>query len=152
MRNLKKLVAFIVTLAMIATFAIPAFAAAPTDVVGTAYEGAVSRLVALGVINGYPDGTFGPEDSITRAQFAAIVVRALGYESLAATAAGITKFSDVAANHWGAGYINIAVSLGIIKGYGDGKFGPEDKVTFDQAVTMIVRALGQEAYAEAKGG
>lgn len=152
MRNLKKLVALIVTIAMIATFAIPAFAAAPADVVGTDYEGAVTRLQALGVINGYPDGTFGPNDSITRAQFAAIVVRSLGYESLAATAAGVTKFSDVAANYWGAGYINLAVSLNIIKGYGDGKFGPEDKVTFDQAVTMIVRALGQEAYAETKGG
>ena len=152
MRNLKKLVAFIVTLAMIATFAIPAFAAAPADVVGTDYEGAVSRLVALGVINGYPDGNFGPDDSITRAQFAAIVVRALGYESVAASAAGVTKFSDVAANNWASGYINLAVSLGIIKGYGDGKFGPEDKVLYEQAVTMVVRALGQDAFAEKKGG
>ena len=152
MRNLKKLVALIVTIALMATLAIPAFAATPKDVVGTDYEGAVTRLVALGVITGYPDGNFGPNDTITRAQFAAVVVRSLGYETIAETAKGVTKFSDVAANYWGAGYINLAVSLGVIKGYGDGKFGPEDKVTFEQAVTMVVRALGQEFLAEQKGG
>lgn len=152
MRNLKKLVALIVTLALLATFAIPAFAATPADVKGTDYEGAVTRLAALGVINGYPDGTFGPNDPITRAQFAAVVVRALGNESLASTASGVTQFSDVPATHWASGYINIAVSLKIINGYGDGKFGPDDKVTFDQAVTMIVRALGAQAFADAKGG
>ena len=152
MRNLKKLVALIVTIALMATLAIPAFAATPADVKGTDYEGAVTRLVALGVITGYPDGNFGPNDTITRAQFAAVVVRSLGYEAIAETAKGVTKFSDVAANYWGAGYINLAVSLGVIKGYGDGKFGPEDKVTFEQAVTMVVRALGQEFLAEQKGG
>ncbi len=152
MRNLKKLVALIVTLAMVATFAIPAFAATPADVKGTDYEGAVTRLVALGVIAGYPDGNFGPNDSITRAQAAAVLVRALGFEATAEAAKGVTKFSDVAANYWGAGYINLAVSLNLIKGYGDGKFGPEDKVTYEQIVTMIVRALMQEAYAENKGG
>ncbi len=152
MRNLKKLVALIVTIALMATLAIPAFAATPPDVKGTDYEGAVTRLVALGVITGYPNGDFGPNDTITRAQFAAVVVRSLGYEAIAETAKGVTKFSDVAANYWGAGYINLAVSLGVIKGYGDGKFGPEDKVTFEQAVTMVVRALGQEFLAEQKGG
>ncbi|OGO79949.1 MAG: hypothetical protein A2Y21_08960 [Clostridiales bacterium GWC2_40_7] len=152
MRNLKKFVAFIVTIAMIATFAIPAFAAAPADVVGTDYEGAVTRLQALGVINGYPDGDFGPNDTITRAQFAAVVVRALGYEEVAETAKGATKFSDVAATNWASGYINLAVSLGIIKGNPDGSFAPDASVLYEQAVTMIVRALGQEAFAEKKGG
>ena len=152
MRNLKKLFAVIVTIAMIATFAIPAFAAVPADVKGTDYEGAVTRLVSLGVITGYPDGNFGPNDSITRAQAAAVLVRALGYESIAESAKGVTKFSDVAASYWGAGYINLAVSLNLIKGYGNGKFGPEDKVTYDQVVTMVVRALGQDYAAELKGG
>ncbi len=152
MRNLKKLFAVIVTIAMIATFAIPAFAAAPADVKGTDYEGAVTRLVALGVITGYPDGTFGPKDSITRAQFAAVVVRALGYEEVATASKGTTKFSDVAANHWASGYINLAVSLGIIKGNPNGTFTPDTPVLYEQAVTMVVRALGQDYLAEHKGG
>ena len=139
MRDLKKLVALIVTIAIMATLAIPAFAA-PADVVGTEYEGAVSRLVALGVITGDPDGSFRPNGDITRAEFAAVVVRALGLQEVADYAKGVTKFSDVPANHWAAGYINVASAQGIINGYGDGKFGPNDKVLFEQAVAMIVRA------------
>lgn len=152
MKNLRKLLAVIVVVAVMLTYAIPAFAAVPSDVVGTDYEGAVARLMALGIVTGRPGGIYAPDDTISRAEFAAIIVRALGYEKVAAASMGTTTFSDVAPNFWAAGYINIATSLKIIKGRGDGTFGPNDPVLYQDAVTMIVRALGREAYAESKGG
>ncbi|MBZ4647005.1 MAG: S-layer protein, partial [Clostridia bacterium] len=150
MRNLKKVLALVVVFAMMLSTV--AFAAVPSDVKGTSYETAVARLSALGVITGYADGTFKPDNTITRAEFAAVVVRALGYETAAKTAGGATKFSDVAAGHWASGYINLAASLGVINGMPDGTFAPDANVTYDQAVTMIVRALGYEPAAQAKGG
>jgi len=152
MKNLKKLFAVIVVIAILATFAIPAFAAVPSDVEGTEYETAVKRLVALGIITGRPDGSYAPDETITRAEFAAVVVRAYGYDSAAAAAKGQTRFSDVSADYWASGYINLANSLGIINGRPDGTFGPNDPVRYEEAMTMIVRALGYEPKARALGG
>lgn len=125
--------------------------ATPTDVKGTAYETAVDRLISLGLLTGYPDGSFKPDATITRAEFAAVIVRALG-ETAGVQQGSTTRYIDVPSTHWAAGLINRASSLGIIKGYSDGKFGPSDAVTYEQAVTMMVRALGYEPAALAKGG
>ena len=83
----------------------------------------------------------------------------LGLESTArASIGGTTKFADVnaeiakAADYWAAGYIKIASDKGIIVGYGDGNFGPDDKVTFQDAVKMIVCALGYNTRAQQNGG
>jgi hypothetical protein len=65
---------------------------------------------------------------------------------------GSTVFNDVAADHWASGYVNVAQAQQIINGYGDGNYGPEDKVTYEQAVKMIVSALGYDLAAQAKGG
>ena len=152
MRNLKKLLAVLTVVALMATLFVMPAAAAPSDVAGTAYESAVTRLNALGIITGREDGKFYPNDTITRAEFAAVVVRALGYGDAATAAKGQTKFSDVASDFWASGYVNLASSLGIIKGRPDGTFGANDKVLYEEAVTMIVRALGYEPAAVAKGG
>lgn len=116
-----------------------------TDVeAGSAWEEPINLGVALGLFTGYGDGTFVPEGDITRAEFAAIVIRALGYDAQANGAKGSTMFTDVASSHWASGYINLATAQGIINGYGDGTFGPEDNVTYEQAVKMVVVALGYE--------
>jgi len=129
-----------------------AFAAIPEDVKGTDYETAVERLAALEILKGYEDGTFKPGQTITRAEFATVVVRSLGLESSAKASMGSTNFNDVASNHWASGYINIASGLKVINGRGDGVFDPEAPVKYEEAVTMIVRALGYEPAAKAKGG
>ena len=129
-----------------------AFAAVPRDVKGTDYETAVERLSALDILKGYEDGTFRPERTITRAEFATVVVRALGLESSAKASMGSTSFNDVDANHWASGYINIASGLKVVNGRGDGVFDPEAPVKYEEAVTMLVRALGYEPAATAKGG
>ena len=129
-----------------------AFAAIPEDVKGTDYETAVERLAALEILKGYEDGTFKPGQTITRAEFATVVVRSLGLESSAKASMGSTNFNDVASNHWASGYINIASGLKVINGRGDGVFDPEAPVKYEEAVTMIVRALGYEPAAQSKGG
>ncbi len=110
---------------------------------------AVTVLSGLGILDGFEDGTFKPEESITRAQMAKVICRGLGYGEIGASE---TPFTDVSAEHWAAGYINTAYSLKIINGNGDGTFSPEDPVTYEQALKMIVCALGYEPMAAAKGG
>ncbi len=148
MKNLKRVLAILTAFVML--FGTIAFAA-PADVEGTDFEEAAARLGALGIMKG-DDAGFRPNDSIKRSEFAAVVVRALGYEDAVKAAAGTTAFADVEANHWAAGYINVASGLNIINGYGNGNFGPDDNVTYEQAVTMIVRALDYEEVAKASGG
>ncbi len=121
-----------------------ASAASLSDIEGEDYEDAASVLNALEVLTGYPDGTFRGEDEITRAEFAAVVVRALGLESAASYAKGSSQFSDVEAGAWYTGYINVAANEGIVNGYPDGTFKPANNVTYAEAVTMLVRALGYE--------
>lgn len=151
MKNLKKTLAVVLAFAMILSMGFSAFAY--TDVTaGTKVAEAVSILSNLDIFTGFEDGTFKPNDTVTRAQMAAIICRTLGYEDQAAASTGTTNFYDVPASHWASGYINIAESLQIVNGYGNGAFGPEDQVTYEQAIKMIVVALGYELDAQAKGG
>ena len=142
MKNLNKVLAMLVVFMMVvSTVAFAAF----TDVAETSsYATAIEVGVDLGLIKGYDDNTFKPEGEITRAEFAAIVVRLLGQEAQAAGAAASTQFEDVPADHWAAGYVNIAVQAGVVNGYGNGNFGPDDLVAYQDAITMMVRALGYE--------
>ncbi len=112
----------------------------PKDVVGTNYEEAAAALMALDVVNGYEDGTYKPEKVVTRAEMAKLIVTELGLAENAK--AYKADFTDLGGAKWAEGYIGYAQSLGIIDGYGNGKFGPLDEVTYNQALTMIVRALG----------
>ena len=151
MKNLKKTLAVVLAFAMILSMGFSAFAY--TDVAeGTKVAEAVGILSNLGIFTGFEDGTFKPNDTVTRAQMAAIICRTLGYEDQASASTGSTNFYDVPASHWASGYINVAESLQIVNGYGTGAFGPEDQVTYEQAIKMIVVALGYELDAQAKGG
>lgn len=139
---MRKLLSVLLVAAMVLGLVGTAFAA--TDVTGTKYDAAVTRLNALSILKGYEDGTFKPNNNITRAEFAAVAVRALGLEEAAKNTFGATKFADVPASHWAAGYINVAVGRGIIKGYPDGTFKPEANVTNAEAMAMLIRVLGYE--------
>ena len=147
MKNLKKVLALVVALTMVlgtVSFAAYTDVAEDSDV----YT-AVQTLSSLSILNGYEDGTFGPEKDITRAEFATVVCRALGYAGGGSVA---TQFADVPADHWASAFIGYAAGLGIVNGYGDGNFGPEDNVTYEQAIKMLVVALGFEPMAAQKGG
>lgn len=149
MKNLKKVLALVVVFAMMMSTV--AFASYP-DVDTTAdYAGAVELLSALDILKGDDQGNFNPDNTITRAEFAAVVCRALGLENSANSAKGATIFTDVAADHWATGYINLASQQGIINGKGNGIFDPEGNVTFAEAVKMLVVAIGYEPMAKQRG-
>jgi len=132
--------------------ALPALAAVPADVAGTRYEEPVSVLSALKIMIGDDAGTFRPEDSIIRSEVAKIAIHSLGLEDAAESMRGQSKFPDVEIGHWANGYINLASANGIVIGDDQGNFRPNDKITYAEAMTMLVRILGYEPQAMQYGG
>lgn len=118
--------------------AAPAF----NDLNGHWAAGAIGRLAATGVIKGYPDGSFKPEQNISRAELAALVVKAWGLP-----AAGGKVFADTAA-HWAQDAVSAAYAAGIISGYNEQNFGPDDPVTREQMAVMLVKAARLPAAAD----
>ena len=150
MLNLKKVIASICVIALMLSTV--AFAANYSDVAeNSAYYEAVETLSKLGIVTGYEDGSYKPETVVTRAEMAALIARIQGYDEVAKASAA-TIFADVAKEHWASGYVAQAANQGIINGYGDGTFGPDDAVTYEQAVKMIMATLGYTPYANFNGG
>lgn len=100
-------------------------------------KGAVNDMGSRMVINGISDELFAPDKPITRAEFAAMIVRGLGLK----INGNVARFSDVAATKWYSGYVNTAFESGIVNGFENKTFAPEDKITREQAVAMIARAM-----------
>ncbi|MEK3910225.1 InlB B-repeat-containing protein [Paenibacillus sp. FSL H7-0331] len=98
---------------------------------------AVNDMGSRMVINGVTEETFQPDRDITRAEFAAIMVRALGL----APGSSKTDFTDVAQSEWYAGYIGTAQEYGLIDGYSSTNFAPLAKITREQAMTIIARGM-----------
>ncbi|WP_188066642.1 S-layer homology domain-containing protein [Brevibacillus brevis] len=107
-------------------------------------EKTVKRLEALGLVAGYGNGEYGVDKTITRAEFATLVVRARGLEQGAKLAQFSNTYTDVKSTDWFAGFVNVASGEEIVKGFPDKSFKPQNQVTYAEAVTMIVRALGYE--------
>lgn len=128
------------TMAFAATTSASQAAAAYSDTQGTACEGAVNVLSALKVVDGFTDGTYKPEQTVTRAQMAKLIVTALGVADYAT--AKTSKYTDMGTATWAIPYVEYASNLNIVNGVGHGKFNPNGTVTYEQAATMIVRALG----------
>lgn len=120
------------------------------DVAGTEYENAVELLNYLGIMRGYDSTTFRPDSTITRAEMAAVALRMLKMDTLTRQV-DESKFYDTDF-HWAANQINLAAELGILTGFEDGTFRPDDVVTEEQAVKIIVSVLGYGSYAYAKAG
>jgi len=113
-----------------------------TDV-GADLEQKIGVLQMLGVISGYPDGSFRPGKSLTRAEFCKMAVYLLGKQDEADLEKSFTIFPDVKSSHWACGYINLSVKkLKLITGFPDGTFRPDETITYAQAVTILTKALG----------
>ena len=104
------------------------------------YNQTVSTLASMGILKGYEDGTFRPNASITRAEFAAIATRF--FEETGATYEPGT-FTDVTGSEWFAGAIMDAVNLGLIGGYEDGTVRPNNNITRAEACAIVNRTLGR---------
>lgn len=121
-----------------------------SDVSSGETGGAAEILNMMGVMQGYPDGTFRPGAPLTRAQFCKMAVSAMDAQDRAEQYRNYTIFYDVRASYWASGFINLAVrEKKIITGMPDGSFRPENPVTVGQAVTILMRMLG---YADSDAG
>lgn len=122
------------------------------DISGTKYEEAAEILGALGIMVGDAEsGLFRPNDNILRSEMAKVAVYAVGLEDVANGMNSPTRFPDVVSNHWANGAINVAEQQGMVIGDDIGTFRPDDNVLFQEAVTIMVRALGYEPRAAASG-
>lgn len=110
------------------------------------YYTAVRTLASYKVLAGYADGTFRPNQGITRAEFVTILVRLVGVQDADVT------FSDVASTHWAADYIATAANKGWVSGYGDGRFKPSATITRAEAVKVVDCMLGRSADAGTLAG
>ena len=137
---MKKILALI--LIIITLFSQSAFASSLySDVESGAYfEDAVEALSIYGIVSGY-GGKFSPYDNVTRAEFAKIAAISGGYDSLVAARAKSTRFNDVSVDHWANGYINVASEKALIVGYPNGYYMPENNITYQEAVTIVLRLL-----------
>ena len=145
MKNIKRVACLVLMLVMVVS-TVSVFAAFPDVPTTEVYEPAVSALNQLGIINGYEDGTFQPDNDVTRAEFTAMLMRTMGAGSVGSASAADLPFSDISDQDssisWAIPNINTAYGNGIINGYEDGTFRPNDNVLYEEAVKMIVCALG----------
>lgn len=158
MKNTKRILAFILAIMVAASCLVMTVSAEETtaqttnsgtfsDVAEEAiYSVAVKTFNKMGIINGYPDGTFGPEKNVTRAEFTAMLMRTLNMGGMGASTAANLPFTDVDDNdssiNWAISDINTAYAKGIINGYEDGTFRPNANVSYEEALKMIVCTLG----------
>lgn len=167
--KLKRILAALLTAAALLSLALPAAASGGSfsdiDDHSTAVNVDVLRL--MGAVSGDSDGTFRPNDVLTRAQFCTMLVGLLRQQSKVPMYTTRTIFSDVTASHWARGYINLAASITVggsgsgsgssseggegtqaqtrlISGRGDGTFAPDEKITFAEAVTILIRLLSYD--------
>ena len=154
MRNLKKILALVLALVMSFSLMATANAFTDSDKINGTYEEAVEVLSGLKVFQGYDNGSFVPQGSITRAEVAAIIYRIVTGD-VADKQVGIyadyNKFNDVKSTSWYAGYVNFCANAEYIKGYDAKTFGPNDPVTGYQALAMILRAVGYDKNGEFTG-
>lgn len=99
----------------------------------------IGYMQQFGIITGYADGSFRPDASVTRAEFAAIASR---FERLTE---GTKSFSDVPSSHWAAKYINFAATRGWVNGYADGTFRPNNSITRAEVAAVTCRLLERNA-------
>ena len=145
---MKKVLSFVLVLTLVLGSFSMVFAADTrtgsqlTDIAENANADAIIANCDLGIITGYTDGSFKPAQSVTRAEFAAMITRMLGVPDSALAGYSKTSFVDMGGYGWANSYIGFCEAKGIINGYGDGTFGPGRTVTVNEAITMVLRAIG----------
>lgn len=146
-RLLSALLSLVLLLALVPNVAYAmSFPDVPKD---SDYATAIEYVSELGVMVGSSNGNFNPNQIVSRCEMATIICRMLG------TAENLPKsevFTDVPTTHWANAYVGKVAELGIVGGYGNGKYGPGDPVTYEQAITMIVRTIGEGDRANSNGG
>jgi len=139
---MKRFIAFLLSVVLVISATVTAFAEDKK-------ETAAKELEKYGILDarGYM-GEIKTEGYVTRAEMAKMLVLMLGLTPGDAVA----DFSDVSGDHWAHSFISRAAAFGIINGMGDGTFLPDENITYQQAIKMVVCTLGYKVAAERKGG
>lgn len=149
MKN-KSISAFLASLLAISLLTCSASAKTFPDVDSNSpYSTAIEYVSELGVMVGGSNGNFNPNQIVSRCEMATIICRMLG---MAENLSKSEVFTDVPTTHWANAYVGKVAEMGIVGGYGNGKYGPGDPVTYEQAITMIVRTIGEGDRATSNGG
>lgn len=113
------------------------------DFMSSASYKMVTRLSSTGIVTGYPDGSFGPENDITRAEALTMVLRTVDYFSLETeTYRRGSSFTDTE-GHWAEVYCDRAYEQGLVSGRGNGRFYPDDEITREEIITILVNLMGE---------
>jgi len=110
-----------------------------SDIAGHWAENSINALLEKNLVSGYPDGTFKPDNPVTRAEFLKILTSVL---NIPPATGGTSQFSDVTPEDWFFGYVLAAVEKGIVSGYPDGTFKPNNPITREEAAKIVVKAQG----------
>ena len=152
---MKKLLAMVLALVMTLSLAVSANALKADEKINEDYAEAVAVLDGMGVFKGYEDGSFKPENKITRAEVATIIYRIYTKDVAKNDKSGLyasyNKFTDMAGAGWAAGYIGYCANAELVKGYPDGTFKPSGNVTGYEVLAMILRAVGYDKNGEFTG-
>ena len=153
MRNLKKVLVMVLALAMMLSIMVVGAGAVPeaftdaSDIDG-AHKEAVEMATQLNIIEGFPDKSFQPKGDVTRAQISKMICIAINGGEVPATAVKASPSYNDIKGHWAEGFIEYCTAKGIIAGYPDGSFKPEQPVTGAEAAKMMLVALGYNADVE----
>jgi len=142
---MKKVTSFVLALVMLLSGSVMAFAA--TDTAGTPYDEAVNALIEKGYVSGYPDGTYKPNNTISRAEAASILASFVGATKEDLAAATVADFSDMDTHKWAIPAVSYAVEQKILSGYPDGTFKPGNNVTYAELASYDAGGRYGEKYA-----
>ncbi len=138
----KKLLSLFLTACLLCSGLSVSAAASFTDIPDPDTALAATVLQSMGIVSGVGTGLYSPDTVLTRAQFCTFMVHTLGMKDVVDAHSYKTLFTDVKPGNWYTGYVNLAYSQNLLSGYGNGKFGPDDPVTYGQAATLLLRMLG----------
>ena len=131
----------VLCIVIVSVLSITAFAYSNTAKV--ADDEVINTIKLLEIANGDEFGNMNYDKEVTRAEFIKMVINASPYKETAANIKlNVSLFPDVKNSYWGAGYISVAISNGLVNGYVDGTFKPNNTVTLEEAATIIIRLLG----------
>ncbi|MBQ8300718.1 MAG: S-layer homology domain-containing protein, partial [Clostridia bacterium] len=132
---MKKIISFVMS-AMMLLLSVPSMADCDNE------EDIMSLLSELNIMVGDADGNLRLDDYVSRAEFAKIAVASSKSKNTIAAGIKVSPFKDVTYKHWSAPYVRAAVSAGIVAGYVDATFKPDNTVSYEEALTMVLKVLG----------